>query len=179
MNPEPIPIVTTAELIGLLTLGGLLIATAYTELKDNRIPNVIPLIGLTVGLLVGYFPGGPTLGQSIVGFLAGFGFLFVFYMFGGMGGGDVKLMGAVGALVGYPAILTVLMFTALIGGLMAIVVLIWNRQALKQVARSLNPFRRRKGEAAAEEGAEPPPAPTIPYGLAIVGGCLATFFLGT
>ena len=183
MNPEAIPTVTTAELVGLFTLGAILTATAYTELKDNRIPNAISVVGLIIGFLVGYFPGGPSLGQSIVGFFAGFGFLFVFYMFGGMGGGDVKLMGAVGALVGYPVILTVLMFTALIGGFMAVVVLIWNRDAVKDVARFFNPFRRKKEEPppgeGTEEGGDVKKSPTIPYGLAIIGGCLVTFFLGT
>ena len=176
MNPLPsptMPAVSATELVALITLAAMLVVTSYAELKNNRIPNWITLPGLLVGLLAGYLPGGITLGQSVVGFGVGFGFLFVFYMFGGMGGGDVKLMGAVGALMGYPMILSVLMFTALIGGAMGVAVLIWNQRALRSVLTHLNPFRRAPIEPTAEEA----PKPSIPYGLAIIAGCLVTFFL--
>ncbi len=180
MNPESIPIITTAEIIGLLTLGIILVTSAYTELKDNRIPNFIPLIGVTVGLLVGYFPGGPTVGQSAVGFLVGFGFFFLFYMFGGMGGGDVKLMGAIGALVGYPMVLPVLMFTSLIGGVMAVALLIWNKRVMRDLVRRLNPAQKSAEEGSDADPSEDEDEPTsIPYGLAIIAGCALTFFLST
>ena len=185
-----------------------LVLTAFTELKDGRIPDWITLPALLVGFLVGYLEGGITLGSSVGGFVVGFGFLFIFYMFGGMGGGDVKLMGAVGALMGYPAILPILMYTAFVGGAMAVILLIWRRQFWQGLARSCTMlFSWRKGpslddveaEAAAggeaasgredgegrqDEGGDAEAAPgrerlTIPYGLAIIAGCMMHMFLQT
>lgn len=174
------PMLSTSALVALLTLGAMLVATAYTELKDGRIPNWITVPGLAIGLVTGYLPGGISLSQSLTGLGVGGGFLFLFYMFGGMGGGDVKLMGAVGALVGYPMVLTVLTFTAFLGGFLAIGVLIWNRRALRRVLRFLvrsSPEGHDEIEAeAGQDGAE---KPSVPYGLAIIGGCLVTIFLST
>ena len=175
------PMLTTPALVGLVTLGVMMVATAYTELRDGRIPNWITMPGLVIGLVTGYLPGGITLGQSLTGLLAGGGFLFFFYMFGGMGGGDVKLMAAVGAVVGYPTIVSVLMFTALLGGGMAVSILIWNRTLLFGLLRVFG--RLRPGA----ESVEPDPVPdqesarlpSVPYGLAIVGGCLVVLVLNT
>ena len=100
--------------------------------------------------------------------------MFLFYVFGGMGGGDVKLMGAVGALLGHRLIMPVVIYTALIGGVMAFLVLIWRGN----LWRAMTGLFRRKPRDEAEEGGgeEKRPATTIPYGIAIVCGCLLTLF---
>ena len=169
------------HIVSLTTLVAALVATTFTELKDGRIPDWITLPALLVGFLVGYLEGGIPLGSSLMGFVAGFGFLFIFYMFGGMGGGDVKLMGAVGALMGFPQILPILMYTAFIGGAMALLVLVWNRRFWRGLGRSLSLFFRwGKGPSLHEED-EPEAGKrlTIPYGLAIVAGCLVHVFMQT
>lgn len=158
-----------------------IVVATYTELQDSRIPNWLTLPALGIGLLLGYFNMGMTLGSSVAGFLAGFGTLFVFYMFGGMGGGDVKLMGAVGALFGYPDILPVLVYTSILGGAMAIIALIWKRDLIAGMGRSLAMlFKSGPGPQLDDVEAMPEGdavAVTIPYGLAIVGGCLLQVLL--
>jgi len=166
----------------LWVLAAVLALTTYTEIQSARIPNWITLPALAFAFIISFVGVGIPLASSLLGFLAGFGFLFIFYMFGGMGGGDVKLMGAVGALLGFPDILNVLMYTAFIGGAMAILALIWHKRLLGGLHTSMAMlFSARKGPTLDEE--TPPaegdgsPAPdgkpvTIPYGLAIVIGCL-------
>lgn len=173
------------RIYSLLVLVVVIVVATYTELQESRIPNWLTLPALGIGLLLGYFNLGMTLGASVTGFLVGFGTLFVFYMFGGMGGGDVKLMGAVGALFGYPDVLSVLVYTAFIGGAMALVALIWQGDLLGGLRRAFSMFVKtgpgpqlddvddEPGDSESEKSAPV----TIPYGLAIVGGCVLHFLL--
>lgn len=154
----------------MLCLGSLLVATVYTELKWNRIPNWLTIPALLIGLLAAHLTSGPALITSVLGVVIGFGFLFIFYMFGGLGGGDVKLMGAVGALVGYPRVLDILFYTAVIGGAMAILAIIWNRGFWRRMGARWRRFSAGRDEE--REPLEPAEPITLPYGLAIVGGCL-------
>lgn len=168
---DPVALLALCSLLFTLTVAG------YTELKDNRIPNWLTVGALAVAFLVGYMPGGLSLPSSIMGFLVGFFFLFIFYMFGGMGGGDVKLMAAVGAFLGYPLVLNTLVYTAIFGGAMALLVLLWNRnfwhgffQSLAMMFRLRKPEEEKTPEAEAKMGA-------VPYGIAIILGTLLTVFL--
>jgi prepilin peptidase CpaA len=52
----------------------------------------------------------------------------VFYLLGGMGGGDVKLMAGFGGLLGPSGILVATLFTGVVGGLLAAVGLVCNRK---------------------------------------------------
>lgn len=178
MNEFPMPRtgVDLNQLVILCTLFLMLTAACYTELKESRIPNWITIPGLLIGLLGGYLPGGLGFGPAVMGFLAGFFFLFIFYMFGGLGGGDVKLMAAVGALQGYPVIMTTLVYTAFIGGAMAIWVLICNRNFWHGLIQSVAMlFRMKKPESEQTEEAEAKMG-TVPYGIAIIAGALLTTY---
>ena len=61
---------------------------------------------------------------SFKGIAAGMGVLLAPYIFLGMGAGDVKLMGAVGGLIGAGDVLVAFLFTAVIGGIYALVLLV-------------------------------------------------------
>jgi len=172
--------VNEGYIFSLWVLATVLVLTTYTEIQSARIPNWITLPALAFAFIISFIGVGIPFVSSLLGFLAGFGFLFIFYMFGGMGGGDVKLMGTVGALLGFPGILHVLMYTAFIGGGMALIALIWHHQLRAGLRRSLGMFfTAREGptlDNATPEDATTPAAAetpvTIPYGLAIVIGTL-------
>jgi len=51
----------------------------------------------------------------------GMGLFIILYLMGGMGAGDVKLIGAVGSMLGPYMVLTAVLCTALIGGICALV----------------------------------------------------------
>lgn len=178
MNDVPSTAVDSVTLLALGTLVVVIVASVYTELKESRIPNWITGSGILVGLLLGYVPGGLSFGASVGGFCVGFGFLFLFYMFGGLGGGDVKLMGAVGALLGYPLVLATLVYTAFVGAIMAVFVLIWRRDLWQGILRAFYVFfrfRRSAPDETTDDGAEQTSV-TIPYGIAICIGCIMTVF---
>ncbi len=90
-------------------------------------------VGAFVGAGWGRVMGGWGLASGLVGLGAGFGIFLVPYLFGGgVKEGDVKLTGAVGAAVGFPAILV---FIALVGGLEAVLYLVWKGKFFRTVGR--------------------------------------------
>jgi prepilin peptidase CpaA len=154
----------------LLVLAVMLVIAVYMELKEKRIPNWLTLSGMALGLLFGYMHGTAAFWFSLGGLVIGFGFLFIFYVFGGLGGGDVKLMGAAGALLGADLIKPALVYTAFIGAFLAVMMVIWRKDFWTRIGRGLQPlaFWRKKG---AEQSAPSSPI-AVPYGVAIAVGCL-------
>lgn len=79
-----------------------------TDLQCHRIPNwlTVPatLLGLTYHTVT---QGSSGVFHSVGGFAAGFGVLLVLWLIGGGGGGDVKLLGAVGSWLGPLPVMTV------------------------------------------------------------------------
>ena len=104
----------------------LVTSAAYFDLATKKIPNALNYTACALGFLLGGIAAGwEGLLNSGLGFLAGFVPLFLLYIGGSMGGGDVKLMGGVGALLGFPAGLNALLSAILVGGFFAAVILLW------------------------------------------------------
>lgn len=103
-----------------ITITLVLITTVF-DIKFRKIPNIVTLPGMIFGVAIHSFYGGwAGVMISLGGMLFGGGILLIFYLLGGMGAGDVKLMGSVGALLGLEKAIMALIFTALIGGILAI-----------------------------------------------------------
>lgn len=100
----------------------LVLATAvWSDLHSGLIPNRItfPAMGLAV-LAHAWLGGLPEMLFSLAGLGTGFGVFILLYLLGGMGAGDVKLMAAIGAIVGaYGALLSAI-FAILVGGIYAL-----------------------------------------------------------
>ena len=96
-------------------LAGLLLA-AVIDHKQRRIPNWMSAAILAAGLTQSFFVGSMVSpGMSVLGMLAGFGLMFPFFVIGAKGGGDLKLMVAVGSWVGPGWVLAIFVIEALIG----------------------------------------------------------------
>ena len=116
---------------GFIILISALVAASLTDIAHRRIPNAITYPLAAFGLLYHLNAVGMNgLIFSISGILAGAGLLLLFHLLGGMGAGDVKLMAAVGAILGPADVFTAFLYSALIGGLYALVVL-WRHGALQ------------------------------------------------
>lgn len=87
----------TAELWAASTIG---VAASVEDLWHRRISNWIPLAALLAGLALGAGRGWRGCLLSLAGTLTGFAVFSLFYLLGGLGGGDVKLMAGFGALLG-------------------------------------------------------------------------------
>ena len=104
------------------------LAAAVTDLRAFKIHNLLTLPLLVSGLVYHAAVGGkPGLLDSFLGMLFGFGILFLFYLLGGMGGGDVKLMAGVGAWLGAPLTFVVFVASSLAAGVYALAVVLFTR----------------------------------------------------
>ena len=103
-----------------LSLG--LAAAVYIDVRTRRIPN-----WLTAGIAAGGFGlafggGAVTPLQALLGLLAGLALMMPGHVMGATGAGDVKLMAAVGAVVGPDVALRAFLYSAVAGGVFAIAV---------------------------------------------------------
>lgn len=104
-------------------------AAVFDDLRRNAVSNWINAIALLAGLLYhGVRSGWAGLALALAGALLGLVVFLVFYWLGAMGGGDVKLMAAFGALLGPSGILLAALLAAPIGALIAVACLAWNRR---------------------------------------------------
>jgi len=155
------------------------IIAAVWDIKQRRIPNWLtyPGIGLGVVLrgLLFRSEGWKGLGSAVAGCLLAGGIMFVFFAVRAMGAGDVKLMAAIGSLVGPKHSIVVLLATAICGGVMAIVYALYRRRmwtTLQNVGSVLR-FHAWAGlQAHPELNLDNPETLRMPYGLAIAAGTL-------
>jgi prepilin peptidase CpaA len=133
------------------------LAAVIEDLSRRRISNWTSGGALAAGLILHFVQKG-WLGawHSLLGAALGFGVFLIFYLLGGMGGGDVKLMAGFGALLGDGKIVPAALLAAIAGGLMAVGYL-----AIRAVARRLRPQSSPDVQQSRE---------SIPYAPAITAG---------
>ncbi len=104
----------------------LVVIAAAFDIRYRRIPNWIPLGGAVIGLALNTFLSGGLTGFifSLKGLAVGFGVYFLLYALHAMGAGDVKLMGALGSLVGWERWFAIFLISAILGGVLALIVVI-------------------------------------------------------
>lgn len=104
----------------------LVLAAAVYDVRYRRIPNWISVGGAAIGVALNSFLYAGTAGLlfSVKGLALGFCVYFALYVLHAMGAGDVKLMGAVGSMVGWQDWFAIFLITALIGGIMAAIVVL-------------------------------------------------------
>lgn len=102
--------------------------------------------------------------SALLGSLTGFGVFLIFYVLGGMGGGDVKLMAGFGAVLGVKRLLEAALWTAACGGVFAAVAIGFS--ALRGLLRVWMRSEPRSSLAAAGQR----PLKSIPYAPAIAAG---------
>jgi prepilin peptidase CpaA len=111
-----------------------LIICFYTDLKVQKIYNKIIFPALAAAIVfhtsVKGFNG---LKLSIAGFLIGFCILVIPYLLGGIGAGDVKLLALIGAIKGSMFVLNTAIYMALLGGVIAVVIIMLNKETLSFV----------------------------------------------
>ena len=112
------------------------VAAGAVDFYRFQVPNAItfPLLltGLAFHTVVGGWAG---LQMSLLGAAVGFGALFLLYLIGGMGAGDVKLLSGIGAWLGAVMALQIVLFAALAGGVYAVVLMVWHAKGRETLAR--------------------------------------------
>jgi prepilin peptidase CpaA len=159
----------------------ILVSTAaWTDLRTRRIPNWINVSGAAIGLVLHIYYGGISGAiQSLAGAALGLAIFLGLYAAGGMGAGDVKLFGAVGAFAGPQSLLLVFVFTGLLGGVAGVALAFYRGRLQQTLARTREIFidmgRMRWQQLRAT--ADAPNALRLPYGAVIAGGTLLSLIV--
>jgi len=118
-----------SEAIALTIVGAGTGLAAVIDLRTRRIPNALTgaLAVAAVGIAAAEL--GPVgLGGALIGCLLGLAFMLPGHIFGATGAGDVKLFAAAGAILGPATTVRAFMYTALAGGVLALIVAIRRRR---------------------------------------------------
>ena len=150
----------------------LLVATVAGVLdwRYRRIPNWLTVSGLVAGIAVNtILYRWPGLKDALLGALLGLGLLLPFVLLRSLGAGDWKLAGALGACLGPRQLLSVLVGTILVAGVMALAVVVWKgrlKETLLNIAHLLAALfsLRMPGSAVSLDD---PQSTKIPFGVAM------------
>jgi prepilin peptidase CpaA len=104
-----------------LALVALSVLAIWLDLTRRKIPNLLTLPFMLAGLVYhALFHGWGGLWFALVGLLVGLLLLLLPFALGGVGGGDVKYLGAVGALQGASFVVAAFLIGAVLGGLLSL-----------------------------------------------------------
>ncbi|HYU47148.1 MAG TPA: A24 family peptidase [Terriglobales bacterium] len=138
--------------------------------RYRRIPNWLTVSGLVAGVGVNtILSGWQGMEASVLGALLGLGLLLPFVLLRSLGAGDWKLAGALGACLGLRQLISVLVGTILLAGIMALAVVIWTgrwKQTLRNIAHLLAALFSLRMPAL-EVSLENPQSTKIPFGVAM------------
>jgi len=174
------PVLLRAETWAFVVLAVTLVAASYTDLRRGKILNIVTYPAVVLGLightLAGGLSGGPYsslgLAGALLGMAVGFLPLLLIWRAGGIGGGDAKLMAAVGALTGWEFTLSAMFYGLIVAALMAFVLMI-RRGIVVRTFRRIGRFlwltlcRAKPGDVATAD------SPKVPFGLALCIGAAA------
>ncbi len=156
---------------------------AVYDLRTRRIPNLLTASSLIFGLLLHLAVGGwKPMGMAALAGLAGGAVFFIFFVIGGMGAGDIKLMAAVACIAGFGHLMEIFVATALMGGVFALVLAI-SHGRLKATLMNVGALMQHHAMA----GLRPHPelhvlnsnTLRLPYATAITAGCWTTLLART
>jgi len=110
----------------IIVLTTLLIIAIYTDLRWSRIQNWLTFSAMGIGIFLQAWMGGVHGAlSSLVGLGVGMGLFLLPYACRAIGAGDVKLMAAIGSLIGATGVLSVALLSVLAGGLYALGAMIY------------------------------------------------------
>jgi prepilin peptidase CpaA len=155
-----------------------LIAAAISDLRRGTVYNWLTypaiLVGLGLGAAAGAAAGSTEDGflNHLGGFALAGGVLLVAFLMGGMGGGDVKLMAAVGAFLGWPGTLHAVFYSFLVGAAEGLIVVVWRGQTRTVLRRLWVALRILPLPTARMDEAVPTSTYRVPFGFAVCVGTL-------
>lgn len=135
---------------------------SISDIRYRRIPNWCVVVLLA--LFIPWIFVGPEVSvlPCIIAFVIFFAVGVILYAFGIWGAGDSKLIAAAALFVGWDRLLLFLFATAVAGGILALVIMIFHAQRVLAMLNMRRP-------------ADPRPA-NVPYGVAIAAGAALAFF---
>lgn len=163
--------------LALLLAAGVVVAAVY-DIRYRRIPNWLSLTLVVLGLVLNLaVPGTPGIAASLIGVGVAALIYFPLYLLRAMGAGDVKLMAAVGAVVGFRNWFFVFFFSVVIGAMLGLLALLARgrlRRAFGNIAQIVRELAHFRAPYAKDEylDVSSSAAVTMPHGAAIALGSL-------
>ena len=167
------------SIISTVLLSAFLVCAAVLDLHTRRIPNVLTVSGFMLALTLRSTLGSGAVLDGLQG--AGLALVVVLPLFllGALGGGDLKLLVAVGAFMQPAQFVLALLATAVVGGVLAVGESI-RRGAFNSLlfnTAGLASHVISRGRVGHRSTINTPGAVSVPYALAIAVGSLAVWFL--
>lgn len=158
----------------LLLLAPLAIFVIYYDVRYRRIPNVLVLATLLAGISINtFFSGWQGMLSSIEGFALAFIPMLLMHIFGALGAGDVKLFGAVGAVLGVSLVPLAFVVVVMLGAVLAVYTMLRAGTVLTTLHGVMRIFVGiLPGWEMPRFAMSPDRRHTIPYGVAIMLGSL-------
>lgn len=152
----------------------------YTDVRYQKIPNWLTGSGVIAGFLYYIIRDGLISGMlfSGLGFSVSTVILLLLYFIKGVGGGDVKLFSAIGALTGIEFSLYSLMYSVLFAGFIAVILLVYRTPFIKRMVASLTAFIVEKWtkEEQSKEDWQKKDIVQFPFMYAVLPGIIATIY---
>ncbi|MFC2947312.1 A24 family peptidase [Virgibacillus sediminis] len=149
----------------------ILLICVITDVRSRKIYNKVIYPSLMVTFIYHFATfGWDGLSHSFLGFLIGFGLLLIPYFMGGMGAGDVKLLGLIGAMKGGAFVFQSFFYIAIIGAIIALGIILFRKGILKSMTYYMASLRQ--GVVLKGGIARGSLTATYPYGVAIAGGAV-------
>jgi prepilin peptidase CpaA len=159
-------------------VGAVLVALmgAVIDVRSARIPNRLTYTALPAALMLRTAVLGLSgLKSGALGMLVAGGLFLLLFVLGAMGGGDMKLMAAVGAWVGSTQVVMLILAAALAGGILAIGRIIFSNavgQTLRNIMHLIC-YRLTSGlQPHPELNVQSSGSQRVPFGVAIAVGAL-------
>lgn len=109
-----------------ICLAIMIIFALVFDLKVRKIPNYITFTGTIVGIILYIITDGFSgLINGLLGMLVGIALLLIPFSMRGIGGGDVKLLGAIGAFKGVQFVINTFLASAIFGGIIALLIILY------------------------------------------------------
>jgi len=128
---------TLEAIIYFVFIASLLVIT-FIDIDHRIIPDIITLPGIPIFFAAGFALPDISFKNSLIGILAGGGsLLLVAYGYAlitkkeGMGGGDIKLLAMIGAVIGWKGVLFTIFVASLIGTLSGMAIMLHTRKSMK------------------------------------------------
>ena len=122
------------------------LTAGITDLRWRRIPNWLTYTAIPLAIcLHAVADGWRGAKLSLLGAALGLGILLPFVLIRSLGGGDWKLVGGLGAFFGPHRLIEVLIYTLLINGVVALIMIIWKKrlgQTFRNLGRMFSAFFR-------------------------------------
>ena len=124
-----------------------LVAASFIDWDQMIIPDSISLSGIVIGLLGAFLNPERSVLSSFIGFIVGGGsLLLIAYLYfilrkkEGMGGGDIKMLAWIGAVLGWESLFFVLLSSCLLGSLFGLAIMLQGNKKVMQTAFPFGPY---------------------------------------